>query len=69
MFFICSRSELCLAPVIMSRAARERSRLVEKGRLARPQPAREGKRGREFFYSNRPQPIEKARFGKIDASK
>jgi HEPN/Toprim N-terminal domain 1 len=37
--------------------------------IVRPQPSREPRGGRGFPYFDRPQPIEKARFRKINASK
>jgi hypothetical protein len=45
----------------------ERLRLFDN--LPDHNPARELKSGRGFPYLNRPQPIEKARFEKINASK
>ena len=51
-------------------AGREAPRLFEKRkRVAQPQPPREPEGLRNFFYSNRSQPIEKSRFEKINASK
>ena len=52
---------------LVSSQARER---FEKGkRLAPPQPARESGSEGEFFYLDRSQPFEKARFAKINVSK
>ena len=71
---ILTKSEVCcimfvITESVLSLGFAGRGAAVLFDKLARAQPARETGKTRRFFYSNRSQPVEKARFGKINASK